>query len=323
MYTAVANYFQELMEGQAWNRFWYEPRGARTLSSMRLATGSLALYLLLCYTPDLTNFFGPSGLVSVEAIKGVSMQEPMAGGRYQYSSGDLLMSVNYLAWCEGEPKLLYVAHALSIVVVLAFLVGFRTRITSVAALVVMLTYIHRGQVLNSQFEPILTMVLAYLCLGRCGDYFSLDSVLARKEGKSLTVPSVMTNIAVRLIQVHLSIIYVMMAFGKLVHLGAEGAVWWTGDATWWLMSKPGGSLVDLTWLHNHPFVVDGWTQAIVFFELGFGVLIWKRWARPLLLVIAVPMWLSLALLTGLIPWCLMMLVGNLCYWRFNPADEVS
>jgi hypothetical protein len=34
-----------------------------------------------------------------------------------------------------------------------------------------------------------------------------------------------------------------------------------------------------------------------------------------LLVLAVPMWLSLAVLTGLIPWCLMMLVANLAFVR--------
>lgn len=324
MVSAVTNYFRELFAGQAWNRFWFTPRYARTLGMIRVASGAIALYMLLCYTPDLINFFGPDGLVPTETAKAISMQEPMAGGRYQYYQGDFLLAFNYLAWFENESPMLKASHFVGIAVLVAYLVGFRARITSVLALIVVLTYIHRGSVLCSQLEPILAMVMAYLCLGSSGDYYSVDRWLAARKGIApAPVERIGTNIAIRLMQIHLSAIYIMMAFGKLVRLGvAEGAVWWTGDATWWLMSKPGGSLIDLNWLSAHPFVVDFWTQAIIFFELGFGVLIWKRWSRPALLVLAVPMWLSLAVLTGLIPWCLMMLAANLCYLRFDPADEL-
>lgn len=323
MLSAVTDYFRDLCNGQAWNRFWFEGRYARTLSLMRLATGVMALYAVLCYTPDLVNLFGPTGLVPTTTAKAISLQEPMAGGRFQYHQGDFLLAVNYLAWFENEPPMLWAAHAASIAVLVAFIAGFRARITAVLALVVVLTYIHRGDVLCSQFEPILAMVMAYLCLGPSGDYLSVDRWLADRKGNAAPhALSIGANIAIRLMQVHLSAIYVMMAFGKLVRLGvSDGAVWWTGDATWWLMSRPNTSLVDLTWLSAHPFLVDFWTQAIIFFELGFGILIWKRWARPALLVIAVPMWLSMAVLSGLIPWCLMMLIANLCYLRFDPMDE--
>ena len=49
------------------------------------------------------------------------------------------------------------------------------------------------------------------------------------------------------------------------------------------------------------------------FELGFAILIWIRLARPLLLGIAVVMWLTLALLTGQVAFSLMMLVANLSF----------
>jgi hypothetical protein len=52
----------------------------------------------------------------------------------------------------------------------------------------------------------------------------------------------------------------------------------------------------------------------VLFELGFALLIWNRAARPLLLALAVPMWLSLALVSGLTAFCAMMLVANLAFF---------
>lgn len=326
MLSAVSDYFRQFLTGEAWNRFLYTPRDPRMLSMIRIGAGAIALFSLLTYTPDLINFFGTDGLAPSRTVANVSFQEPMAGGRTQLAHGPYLMALNYLAWFENEPNMLWGAHGAGIAVLLAYLAGFKTRITSILAFLVTLTYIHRGQVFNAQLEPILSMVMAYLCVGPCGAYCSVDSWLRARRGEAPQAPSIAANIATRLIQIHLSAIYIMMAFGKLVSFsGGEGAVWWSGDAVWWLVAKPGGSLVDLTWLHSHPFIVDAWTQAIVFFELAFGVFIWKRWARPLLLALAVPMWLSLAVLTGLIPWCLMMLVANLAFVQADDSrsDAVS
>ena len=48
-----------------------------------------------------------------------------------------------------------------------------------------------------------------------------------------------------------------------------------------------------------------WTLAIVLFELCFAFLIWNRLARPLLLGLALPIWIGTALLTGMTSWVLM------------------
>lgn len=314
MWNAMRDYFSQFLSGHAWNRFWYTPRDARVLSMMRIGVGAMALYALLCYTPDLRKFFGPSGLLPASTVEAVMFAEAETAERPAFLYGRMLMAINYLAWFENEPSMLWGAHLVGIAILAALVAGFKTRVTSILALIVTLTYIHRGQVLNAQLEPIVSMVMAYLCLGPCGAYYSVDHWLASRHATAAPPPSIGANIATRLLQIHLSAIYIMMGFGKLVRLGVtDGAVWWTGDAVWWLIAKPGGSLVDLTWLYAHPFVIDAWTQAIVFFELAFGIFIWKAWARPALLVLAVPMWLSLAVLTGLTPWCVMMLAANLAF----------
>jgi hypothetical protein len=63
-------------------------------------------------------------------------------------------------------------------------------------------------------------------------------------------------------------------------------------------------------------MVNAWTHAIVLFELLSAVFIWNRLARPLLLALAIPMWLSLALISGLAPFALIMLTANLAF--FSP-----
>jgi hypothetical protein len=83
---------------------------------------------------------------------------------------------------------------------------------------------------------------------------------------------------------------------------------------WWVIARPDSPWVDLTWLRDRPFVLNAWTHAIVVFELAFPVLIWNRLTRPLLLCIAPLMWGSLAPVSGIAPFCLAMLIGNLAFF---------
>ena len=127
--------------------------------------------------------------------------------------------------------------------------------------------------------------------------------------------SVAANISVRMMQVHISALYLMMGLTKLA-----GETWWRGDAIWWLAASTESRLWDLTFLHRFPLLINFWTHAVVAFELLFAILIWNRLVRPLLLWIGLVMWLSLAMVTGQVSFCVMMLIANLCFvpahtWR--------
>jgi hypothetical protein len=92
-----------------------------------------------------------------------------------------------------------------------------------------------------------------------------------------------------------------------------GGVWWSGEAVWWLIARSESRLVDLTGLSHAMLLIEFWTHGIVAYQLLFGVLVWNRLARPLLLCGGVIVWLSLALITGLVAWCAMMLVASLAF----------
>jgi hypothetical protein len=168
---------------------------------------------------------------------------------------------------------------------------------------------------------VLTFALLYLCLGPCGRALSLDALLARrKPDLRATAPtrSVWANVALRLLQVHLAVVYLMMALGKLM-----GGVWWTGQAVWWLAARPDSRLVDLTGLLAvEPYglyLVNVWTHVVVAVELTFSVLVWLPRTRMAVLAASTLVWISLALVTGLVPFCLLMMTANLA---FVPADRL-
>jgi hypothetical protein len=187
------------------------------------------------------------------------------------------------------------------------------------ALVVVLSYIHRATMLTGPFEPILAMTIFYLCLGPAGARYSVDAWRRRRRAaqhggveETLEVaPSTSATIATRLLQLHVSLVYVMMGVAKLAD---PTDVWWLGEAMWWLAAQPDSRLVDVAWLlADHPYVLNAWTHAQVIFELAFGLLIWNRLARPLLVIAAAAMWLLLALVSGLPLFCLMMFIASLAF----------
>jgi hypothetical protein len=107
--------------------------------------------------------------------------------------------------------------------------------------------------------------------------------------------------------------YLMMGLTKL---GGSDA-WWGGEAVWWLIAHSESRLVDFTFLHAWPYFLNAWTLSIVAFELLYGILIWNRLARPLLIGVSIVHWLLIGLLTGLLSYAAMMIAANLVF--ISPA----
>ncbi len=293
-------YFASLIDGVgvAWNRFWYTPTDPLPLGIMRIGAGAIALYLHATLSPDLVAFFGKGGLLDKVEVSSM---------RPAYTQWFCFL--DYLQ----SPSELWLGHLIAGVILVLFTIGFYSRITSVLSLYVVLCYMHRGPMITAQAEVILSMMLLYLCLGPCGRCLSVDAWRARRGKVQVeSMSSWGANVALRLLQVHVSLIYLMMAAAKLKG-GDFGPVWWSGDAMWFLIARPESRLVDLTFLHAYPFVVNLWTHAVVAFELAFGLMIWNRLWRPLLLGVSLLMWGSLALVTGLIPFCLLMTLAGVAF----------
>ncbi len=306
MIRRVTEYVSRLAEelGQGWNQFWFTPSDPATLSTIRLFTGLLVVYLHATLSFDLIAFFGPDGLLPALEIA------PLEGQTFSY--------LNFLS----TPGELWAAHLIGLAVLILFTVGFWTRLTSILALIVFLSDVNRAPMITSLTEPIAAAVMLYLCLAPCGRRYSIDAWLARRS-RPAAVPqdppsdlSTMATIATRLIQVHLALLVAMMGFSKL-----GGEVWWVGTGMWWLVSRPESRLVDFVWLYKNPMLIDAWTHLVVLFELSFGLLIWIPVARPLLLAVGVFVWASIALVTGDLPFAMMMCVASLAF--ISPAAVQS
>jgi hypothetical protein len=278
-----------------WNRFWFTPADPATLGLVRVFTGWMLLYTHLAWSFDLLGFMGPRGRLSLDFARS------SPGWNYSFS---------HFYWFES-PAALWIAHGACLVVLALFALGLFSRVTAVLAWLITLSYAHRAQGALFGLDQINVLLATYVMLGPSGDAYSLDRAIASgRAGHKLppAAASVSANIAVRLIQLHMCVVYLFAACGKLM-----GVTWWNGTAIWGALANYEYQTIDMTWLASFPLLINVLTHVTVVWELSYSALVWPRLTRPLVLLLAVPLHLGIALCMGMITFGLVMLIGNLAF----------
>jgi uncharacterized membrane protein YphA (DoxX/SURF4 family) len=288
---------------QAWNRFWFEPTDPATLSAIRVFAGAMLFYTHLIWSFDLRGFFGPNGWLPLQLMADVSQFTnggPEAPARWSWSY------FNYI----DSPTVLWIVHISALFVFFFLMIGFFSRTMAVLAYLIAVSYAHRvtpGAYFG--LDKINCLLAMYLMLGPCGARYSVDRLWRLRRGAPQDVPaSASANLAIRLIQVHMCIIYLFSGLGKL-----QGESWWFGDAIWIASANLEYQSMDMTWLANHPYLINFMTHLTVFWELFYCALVWPRLTRPWVLLIAICVHGGIALAYGMITFGLVMLIGNLAF----------
>lgn len=315
MIAAIQEYFADLSRcvTEAWTQFWFRATDAKSLSLLRIGIACIALLYVLGYTADLTFWFAADGVLPVARVYEIT----------GISDPEVNASFWSLLYYFQDPTDLWMLHAFTITMLLALACGLFSRVTSIVSFLLVLSYAQRSPiVLTGLIEPLLCPLLLYLCLAPCGAHYSVDRLLRQRKGKPAIGKTFSANIAIRLIQVHVSMFFVMMALSKL---GAS-YIWWNGAAMWNVLARPDSPLVDFKFLRDYPLIVYAWTHALVLFELAYPVAIWVRPLRPLMIAVSFPVWILYALASGNWLFALLMLVMNLAFFTplvIRPKSETT
>jgi hypothetical protein len=285
----------------AWNEFWFTPANPATFSMIRVLAGMMLFYTHLVWSFDLVGFFGPNGWLPSQFMHQVALLTNDNLPRVNWTYFDFIQSTSVL----------WAVHIAALVVFFLLMVGFFSRTMAVLGFLIAVSYANRitpGAYFG--LDSINCMLALYLMLGPCGARYSLDRVWRLRRGASPEVPpSISANLAIRLIQLHMCIIYLFSALGKL-----QGTTWWTGDAMWASSANLEYQyLVDLTRLANYPRLMHFLTHLTVFWELTYCVLIWPRLTRPWVLLMAIFVHAGIAVAYGMPTFGLVMLIGNLAF----------
>lgn len=295
--------------GKAWDQFWFQPQLPYTVCALRVVAGAMLLYSHLVLATDLTSFLGDSAWVSNETAR------QLHDGTFGFRD----WGWSYL-WLIDSPTLLRAHHGLTIAVTAAFAVGLLTRVTGPMAWLLQLMYLHRLTGALFGLDQIVTYSVMYLMLSPCGSCFSVDAWIRRRcshrraSSRLLrwlfpeATPSIAANIATRLLQLHLCVIYL---FGGLAK--ARGTTWWDGTAIWLSVGNYEYQSINMTWLANYPRLFSAMTHTTVFWEVFYCALIWPRKSRPWMLAGAVAMHGGIAAFLGMMTFGTMMIAANMIF----------
>jgi len=310
-----ARYLKDLVLGalHAWRAFFFTPADPTALGVVRVAVGALLFWNIAVLGLDLRDYLGSDGWIGPEAVRQfLAEQSPWA----------------WSFWLWIPDRWLHLAWAGCLVVTALFTLGLGTRVTAVLAWAIAVSTVRRAPVALFGFDHMVSTWAFYLAaFGASGQSVSLDRFLSRSrasrreemegaQGRSATcgiatgapVASVSANLSLRLIQLHLVLIYGSAGLSKLM-----GPEWWNGTAIEMIILTPEFRRFDLTWLAAYPSLLSLATHAGVLLEISFPVLIWTRKLRPLLIVAVALMHLSIDLCMGLTEFGLAMVAATLAF----------
>jgi hypothetical protein len=112
----------------------------------------------------------------------------------------------------------------------------------------------------------------------------------------------------RLIQLHLCLIYLVAGLAKL-----KGAAWWSGVAFWGAIGNLEYQTLDMTWLVEWPMIVSLLTVTALAWEISYAALVWNRWTRPLVLAFGVMVHAGIGVCFGMMTFGLSMIVANVAF----------
>lgn len=278
--------------GTAWNRFWFTPTDPTTLCLIRVLAGLMLFYTHAVWTLDLEAFFGEQSWLSREVLAQANQ------GGYSWS---------LLSWCR-TPTALWTMHLVALTTFALLTIGLWTRIVSVLVFVFTVSYAQRAPGGLYGLDQINGLLSLYLMVGPSGSRFSIDAWRACRANRDMPSTSVTANLAIRLMQCHLCVIYLFAGLSKL-----QGVTWWNGFAVWGGIANQEYQTLDLTWLAEWPLVINALTHLTVAWEVSYCVLIWNRWTRPLVLLGAIAMHLGIVVALGMPTFGLAMLIANVAF----------
>ncbi len=275
---------------EEWDAFWFRPTDPTLLGLLRILTGLMLLYTHAVWGLVLDEYFGGASWLSPALVR-ATQQDGYACS----------------FWWAVPEDWLWPVYAFSMLVLLLFTVGLFTRVTSVLSVLVVTSFAHRVPQATFGLDQINAMLTLYLTIGASGQALSLDRLIAGRRGGAPSkrpLPSARANLGLRLINVHMCVIYFFAGISKL-----QGESWWTGEAMWRAFANLEYQSIDMTWLAWHPWILNLLTHISVLWEVFFCVLIWQPRLRSPMLVGAVVLHVGIGACLGMWTFGLIMLVG--------------
>jgi Vitamin K-dependent gamma-carboxylase len=207
--------------------------------------------------PDLLNFFGSDGLVSVSSI-------------HQYEHGPRF-SIFFLL--PASNSMVICIFSLLVLVSIMVMVGLYTRLNLVILFLCLVSFHHRNVLIFNSGDTLLRVLGFILIFSPAGDMFSLDYL--RRRVKSACYPDQWNLIdsgwSKRLLQLQIAAVYCQSVFAKL-----STETWWNGTAVYYTSRLEEFSRFQIPFVFDHLWTCNILTWGTLVVEFSLFTLIWIR-----------------------------------------------
>jgi len=284
----------------AWNRFFHSERDLSTCCVLRVVYALLLLVNLAFLAPDVGKWFGPEGVLSLEASRKII-------------DSDLWSLFHFL---PDTTATVWICFALFVVQAVLLLLGVLPRLQALCVFIWLCSFQHRNIILFDG-EDVLFRVMAFLLIWMpIGARLSWHSWRRSRNGEP-PLEVIRPVWPLRLMQLQMTLIYGASVVEKL-----KGTDWVQGTALYYV-----SRLDDLWGRFPIPGFVAGWFDSLTALAwMGWGVLfaeafvaagLWIKQTRLLALLVAVGIHLSLDYFMNLFLFQWLMITGLIVFtnWR--------
>lgn len=225
-----------------WNEFWFCSVDLRKVSLFRQLFGAAVLMEFAIRWFYFDTFYTENGIANLE------QSQHIFGGRF-------------FAFYFWFPQSQVLAHGMYGVLMLSLLLltlGVKPRLFAFIAFIFHIIFLQRNYMIAYGADKVTSCWLLYLTL--CASNAKV------KSPEPLWSTDLFVGIGVRLIQVHLVIIYFYSGLEKL-----RGLAWWSGTALWAILTHQDFVFFDFTFLAYVPIFVVLGSYFGVLYELFFPV----------------------------------------------------
>lgn len=256
----------------AWNRFFFEPQSPAPVALYRILYGILTIVNLLFLYPDWLNWFGPHAWVTL-------------GTMHKLEPGTRLNLFMLIPQTDLWVKALFWIFLLFAV---SLMLGFFTRLSSIAVFLCLTSIHQRNIYILHAGDTLMRVTGFFLMFAPAGAAFSLDLLIRVRRGKEGPVIQPRSPWAQRMIQIQVAVVY-LSGFGWK----SLGSDWVDGTALYYVFHVDQLRRFPLpSWFYDLAVLKAGAWFTLAF-EFAFGILVWFKETRYVVLVIGAVFHLSI------------------------------